>query len=270
MLGTTIHGIIGSNLLERYKVTFDFKSCSVTFSTDTASLRRPENGLFLNFRNHPVNNAPLVNFKIGQKTVEGMIDTGQPFPIVFPLESFQEYKNLYISDFIKSGGLMKEWPMTTADYNYLARIKSFEFENIKMESTVCLFGQLPRVLSMPLIGNDFLSQFKLVINYPKDEILMIPYQDSYFKKNLFSIGINPDISKENKIIIKGLWEDSPADKENIEVGDIILSFNSQRVTKYNLIELLKLMNDDITKSITFEIINQGKTRKVKLNKAMLF
>lgn len=269
-IGIPIHGIIGSNLLERYKVTFDFKSCSVTFSSDTTSLGRPENALLLTFRNHPVNNAPLVNFKMGDKSIEGMIDTGQPYPVVFPLESFEKYKNLYVSDFIKSRGLMEEWPDTTADFNYLARLKSFELENIKVESIVCLFGQLPRPLSMPLIGNDFLSQFKIVINYPKDEMLMLPYYDIHFKNNRFSVGLNPDISEENEIIIKGVWENSPADNAKIEVGDIILSFNSQKATLTNLIELINMMKDDTKESIILEIKNQDTTRKIKLNKAMLF
>ncbi|UCC40317.1 MAG: PDZ domain-containing protein [Candidatus Aminicenantes bacterium] len=269
-IGIPIHGIIGPNLLERYKVAFDFKSCSVTFSSDTTSLDRPENALFLTFRNHPVNNAPLVNFKMGDKSIEGMIDTGQPYPIVFPLESFEKYKNLYVSDFIKSRGLMEEWPDTTADFNYLARLKSFELENIKVESIVCLFGQLPRPLSMPLIGNNFLSQFKIVINYPKDEMLMLPYYDIHFKNNRFSVGLNPGISKENEIIIKGVWENSPADNAKIEVGDIIISFNSEKATQTNLIELINMMKDDTKESIILEIKNQDTTRKIKLNKAILF
>jgi len=207
---------------------------------------------------------------MGGKSIEGMIDTGQPYPVVFPLESFEEYKNLHLTDFIKSRGLMEEWPGTTTDFNYLARLKSFELETIKIDSLICLFGQLPRMLSMPLIGNDFLSQFKIVINYPKDEMLMIPCDDIHFKKNQFSFGINPDISEENEIIVKGVWENSPADDAKIEVGDIILSINSQKATHANCIELIKIIQDDHTESMTFEIMNRGVTRKIKLNKKMLF
>jgi hypothetical protein len=58
--GTPIHGIIGSNLMERFKVTFDFQACFVIFSTDTSSLSPSESSLFFTFRNHPVNNAPIM------------------------------------------------------------------------------------------------------------------------------------------------------------------------------------------------------------------
>ena len=269
-LGTPIHGIIGSNLLERYKVTLDFKARSITFSTDTASLRRPDSGFLLTFRNHPVNNAPLVNFKMGDRTLQGMIDTGQPYPVVCPLESFAEHKDVGVRDFIKSRGLMKEWPMTTVDFNYLARLKSFELGNVKIEGAVCLFAQLPRMLSMPLIGNDFLSQFTIVINYPKDQMVMIPYPDLHWKENVLSIGLTPDLSKDKQVVVKGLWENSPADKAQLEVGDRILSFNAQQATQSNLMELINMMGDDATESITVEIENQTGTREVTLNKALLF
>ena len=270
VLGTPIHGIIGSNLLERYKVTFDFKARSITFSTDTTSLNEPDNGFLLNFRNHPVNNAPLVDFKIAGTTIQGMIDTGQPHVVVFPLESFAEYKEACGLNFIKSRGLMEEWPMTTANFNYLARLKSFELGKIKIEDTVCLFAQLPGMLSMPLIGNDFLSQFKIIINYPKDEMVMIPYPDMHGKNNVFSIGLNPDISKDGQPVIKGLWENSPADMAQLAVGDRILSFNGQKATQQNLIELINMIVDESVKSITIEIGSQAGTKKVTLDKRLLF
>jgi hypothetical protein len=269
-LGTPIHGIIGSNLLERFKVTFDFKSFLVNFSSDTSSFEPVENGIFLLFRNHPINNAPLVKFILNHKIMEGMIDTGQPYPLVLPLKFYDEYKDTVISDFIKSKGLMEKWPNTSADFNYLARLKSFELGNIKIDNILCLFGELPQLLSMPLIGNDFLSHFNIIINYPKDEMMLIPYPDMYIKNNRYSIGINSGIAEDNKVIVEGIWENSPADKANIQVGDVIVSFNSQQIKPSNLIELMKIMEDDDTKSIRLEIENQDGKREVTLEKVMLF
>ena len=99
---------------------------------------------------------------------------------------------------------------------------------------------------------------------------MLPYYDIHFKNNRFSVGLNPDISEENEIIIKGVWENSPADNAKIEVGDIILSFNSEKATQTNLMELINMMKDDTKESIILEIRNQDTTRKIKLNKAILF
>ncbi len=269
-LGTPLHGIIGSNLLERYTVTLDFKAHEITFSGDTTSLEQSADGLYLKFRNHPVNNAPIIDCKIGEKSIEAMIDTGQPNTLVLPLESFEEYKNAGMNEYIKSRGLMEEWPGTTVDYNYLARLKLFKIENLELQNAVCLFGQIPRMLSMPLIGNNFLSQFTLIFNYPKDELLMIPYDDMKFKDNRYSIGLNPDLPEEGEVIIKGIWEGSPADEAKLNAGDVILSFNGQKVTQNNLIDLINLLSDDKTESITIEAMTQGEKREIELHKAMLF
>lgn len=268
--GTPIHGIIGSNLMERFKVTFDFQACSVIFSTDTTSLTQPDNGLFITFRNHPVNNAPIIKFKVNQKIIEGMIDTGQPYPVVLPFKDFEHYEKSDNTISIRSKGLMIKWPQTTPRYNYLTRLKSFEIESLKITDAICIFGELPPMLSMPLIGTDLLSQFKMIINYPKDEMILIPNPDSHFENNVFSLGLNLNLSENDEIFVEGIWENSPADKSNIQVGDHVIAFNSKKVTPENLIELMEMMEDDNIESISLEVMNQNGTRKLKLNKTMLF
>ena len=268
-LGTPIHGIIGSNLMERYRVTIDFKASSISFSGDTTDLEAPEGSLLLPFRSHPVNSAPIVHFLAGEDSLEGMIDTGQPYPVVFPLDNFEEYDSLYVIDSVRSSGLMEEWPAPGADHNYLARLRSIEFGSMKIDSAICLFAELPEMLSMPLIGNDFLTQFKIVIDYPNHTMLMIPHDDIDFETNVFSAGLNPDVSKDGEVFVKGVWEGSPADRAGVEVGDRILSFDSQEITPVNLMDLIELLEDDATESVTLEILHQDAAREVNLEKAML-
>lgn len=268
--GTPIHGIIGSNLMERFKVTFDFQSCFVIFSTDTTSLTPPDNSLFFTFRNHPVNNAPIIKFKVNQKIIEGMIDTGQPFPLVIPLEGLEQFKKLNDTIYIRSKGLMIKWPQTTPHCNYLTRLKTCEFGNLKIDNLICIFGEIPPMLSMPLIGTDFLFQFKMIINYPRDEMVLIPNPDCHFDDNQFSLGLNLNLSEKNEIFVEGVWENSPADKSNIQVGDQVITFNSIKAAPENLIELIKMLKDDHIKSISFEIKNKTGIRKLRLNKTLLF
>ncbi len=268
--GTPIHGIIGSNLMERFKVTFDFQKCYVIFSTDTTSLSPSDSSLYFAFRNHPVNNAPIIKFKVNKKIIEGMIDTGQPFPVVLPIEDFEQFMKSNDTDYIRSKGLMIKWPLTTPQCNYLTRLKSCEFGSLKMNNVICIFGEIPPMLSMPLIGADFLFQFKMIINYPKDEMLLIPNTDSHFEDNQFSVGLNLNLSENNEIFVEGIWENSPADKSNIQVGDQIITFNSRKATPENLIQLIEMLKDDHIKTIIFEIKNKKGLKKIKLNKALLF
>jgi hypothetical protein len=269
-LGTPIHGIIGSNLMERYRVTFDFKNHLIIFSGDTTALEPPDAGMLLRFENHPVNSAPMIDFQVCGKSLKGMIDTGQPYPVVIPLGSFGEYKDSCAADYIKSEGLMEEWPMTDPDHNYLARLASFELGSVRLERVICLFGEIPLPLSMPLIGNDFLSQFKMVIDYPSHQLLLTPYEDARFEHNCFSAGLRPDISEGDRIIVKGVWEGSPADRAGIEVGDRVLSFDSREVTPANLIDLIRLLEDEAAESLSIGILHGDASREVRLDKTMLF
>ena len=199
-----------------------------------------------------------------------MIDTGQPFPVVLPFEDLEQFKKLNDTDYIRSKGLMIKWPLTRPQCNYLTRLKSCEFGSFKINNVICIFGDIPPMLSMPLIGTDFLFQFKMIINYPKDEMLLIPNTDSHFEDNQFSLGLNLNLSENNEIFVEGIWENSPADKSNIQVGDQVITFNSRKATPENLIELIEMLKDDHIKTIIFEIKNKKGLKKIKLNKVLLF
>jgi len=268
--GTPIHGIIGSNLMERYKVTFDYQANIVTFSEDTAALQPLDDELYFTFRNHPINNAPIIKIKVNQDTIEGMIDTGQPYPVVLPLNYFEHFEKSDNTGLIRSKGVMIKWPQTAPDHNYLARLTSCEIGNMKLTDVICVFAELPPLLSMPLIGADLLSQYTMIINYPKDEMVLIPVPDIHFVDNIYSAGVNLNISEGGEIFVEGIWEGSPADEANIQAGDQVVSFDSTMTTPENLHELMQLLHDDEAKSITLEMKNNNGSRHITLHKKMLF
>jgi predicted aspartyl protease len=269
-LGIPVHGIIGSNLLERFTVTMDYKAGTIVLSEDAEDLVKPAKGMLLKFRNHPVNNAPLVKMKINGKTLEAMIDTGQPYPLVLPIETYEEYEEEDFEGCFKSFGLMEKWPNTKVDFNYLARMKEVRMGGSTFHNFLCLFGDLPKALSMPLVGSDFLSQYVLVINFPGDEMVMIPHSDFRQKDNLFSVGLNLNVSEKGEIVVEGIWEKSAAEKAGIEVGDRILSFNSQTAHPENLLEMQTVLRDDTIKSVNLEVISGEKRKSLVLEKTLLF
>ena len=264
--GTIIHGIIGSDLMERYKVVFDFKSKLIVLSEDHASLVAGTGDIYIKFKNHPVNNAPVIKFKINGKMIDGMVDTGQPYPVVLPLKDFEQHIRSNNSQYVKSRGLMVKWPMTTPRWNYLTRLNSFQVGNNKIKDLICVFGDLPPMLSMPLIGMEFLIQFKVIINYPKDEMVLVPNINTSFKNNKLSWGLNLSLSDKDEVLVEGIWESSPAHKSNIAVGDRVLSFNSQKISSKNLSELIDSFHNDKIRILEIEIKNKKGIRKIKLIK----
>lgn len=270
-LGIKLHGMIGSDLMERFKVILDYTTRTIILSQDTTFISDSDKGILLKFRNHPINYSPLVKFTLNQNMViEGMIDTGHPYAIVLPLDYLEKLKVLENTDWIESKGYIEKFPMTSSEKNYLSRIKSFEIDKLRINNMVCLFAELPELLSIPLLGQEFLSQFQITINYPRDEILLVPNDDVSFKDNHFSSGLNPIKNETNEIIVRGIWTDSPADKAGICVGDTIIKYNSKSATGDNLSDLRHLLQDNNVKWIDLEIRDSKGQRKIKLEKVMLF
>jgi predicted aspartyl protease len=270
-IGIKLYGMIGSDLMERFKVILDYTKRTIIFSRDTAFISDFDKGILLKFRNHPVNFSPLVKFTLNQNmVVEGMIDTGHPYAIVLPLDYIEKLKVPGDTDWIKSKGFIVKWPAVSSEENYLSRIKSFEIDKLRINNMVCLFAELPELLSIPLLGKEFLSQFQIIINYPRDEILLVPNDNVSFKDNHFSGGLNPSKNETNEIIVRGIWTDSPADKAGICVGDTIIKFNSKDATGANLSDLRHLLQDNNVNSIDLEIRKGKGQRKIKLEKEMLF
>ena len=269
-MGIPIHGIIGSNLMERFKVTFDYLTNSLILSSDTSALIPRGDGIHFRFRNHPVNNAPIIQLKINGKEIEGMIDTGQPYPIALPFKDFERFVKPSGTEAVRSKGLMIKWPQTDPRFNYLTCLKSLKLGNLRIAQAFCIAGELPPMLSMPLIGTDLLSQFKMIINYPRDELMLIPNPDIQLESNLYTLGLNLNLSEKGEVFVEGIWEGSPADKAGIQAGDVVTAFNEKRTAAENLSELLKMMDDDRVESINLEISNQNGTRKLELNKEWLF
>ena len=75
-----------------------------------------------------------------------------------------------------------------------------------------------------LIGKDFLNDFITTLDYINNEIIIEPLKDNYEDK-MFSIGLC--VKKEgDKFIVRGIWQNSPADKHGIKVHDAIIKLNN--------------------------------------------
>jgi hypothetical protein len=270
-LGTPIHGMIGSNLMERFRVTFDFEASSVTLVEEAGREKHSPGEIRLPFRSHPVNSSPIVPFKIGGEILEGMVDTGQPYPLVLPLEYSEQFSGADLRGSIASKGVMIKWPRTRPERNLLARISGFELGSLKLENILCVFGEPPQPLSMPLLGTDFLSSFLTTIDYPNHELILVRRGDgSRIPDNLFSFGMNFNINDRDEVFIEGLWENSAADRAGLEVGEILLSWNGRSVGPDNLINLLLIMGNDAVAAVELEFRAPEGTKKVRLEKTFLF
>jgi hypothetical protein len=268
--GVPLYGIIGSNLLERFKVTLDYWNLRMILSPAKEDTGESAHGWRLKFANHRVNNAPMIDCTInGSVSVKAMVDTGQPYSVVFPLDYLDKLNARDDTTLVKSKGVMIKWPGTKTIDAYLWRIEQFAQGSLKIKDLMCCFAELPPLLSVPLLGKDYLCQFLITIDYPNDEILFVPYEDPQFVKDLFSFGVNLSTGENNTIIVDGLWTGGPADKAGIDAGDEIVVCNGKPFNGDAIFELRQLIRDENVKEVKLVVKDKEGSRKVILHKEML-
>jgi Aspartyl protease len=265
--GISLSGIIGSNLLERFKVGLDYRNRRVILSPDEEDSRESAPGYRVKFTNHPVNQAPMIDGLINDTIpVKAMVDTGQPYAVVFPLEYLDTMGLREDPSLVRSKGVMIDWPGTKTKDVYLGRIGHWTQGGLQVRDLMCLFAELPAPLSVPLLGKDYLSQFLMTIDYPNHEILFVPYEDASFVKDLFSIGLNLGKGENSAIIVDGLWAGGPSDRAGIKVGEEITACNGRPFNADTIFPLRQLISDETVKDMELMVKNEGAQREVLLRK----
>jgi hypothetical protein len=265
--GIKFHGMIGSDLLERFRVTLDYKKKTLTLSTDNQPISPKEEGLLLSFTQHPVNNTPLVNISLdGNETVRAMIDTGQPYPLILPSDFFEKNRLFDDGCFTESKGFILKWPGASEGKNVLTRIPNFTIGGIKIENLLSFISPLPPMLSMPLLGKDFLAGFVVTLDFPRKEMLLIPQDDFTFPSNEYGYGISLSMGDSEHIIVRGLWVDSPADRAGLKVNTELNALDSIPATKQNLSDIRGHLQDKKRSQIELEIRNPDGKKRIVLHK----
>jgi predicted aspartyl protease len=268
--GIPLCGIIGSNLLERFMVTLDYRNQRVILSPSRDVSKENAHGFKFKFTNHRINYAPMIDCTInGTLTVKMMVDTGQPYSVVLPLDYLDKMCMRDDPSLVRSKGLMIKWPGTKTTDVYLGRIKQFAQGVFKIDDLMCCFAELPHMLSVPLLGKDYLCQFLITIDYPNDEILFTPYKDAQFVKDMFSFGMNLSKADNNVVIVDGLWTGGPADHAGIKVAEEIVACNGTHFKGDDIYELRQLLDDEDLKEAKLAVRNRDGQREVVLCKEMI-
>ena len=258
-------GFIGSDFLKHFRLTIDYKEKAViTYDTIHDSLYK---GYRIPFNRHFMNGAPLIECRInGEIEIKGMIDTGSPFGLVFPLSLVEQIDG---QTKIRSKGVIAKWPFTSSDYNCLSRIERLTLGSLVLQNVIALCAELPANMSYPLIGKEFLSQFLVTLDYPDNEIILSPCDDVALQDNLFSTGLSLKKDGRERTVVQGFWEGSPADKAGIGLGDEILKINSKQTKDLSIEVIREMLRDDTIPKMTIEVKSEETVRDMILEKEML-
>ncbi|UCE19590.1 MAG: aspartyl protease family protein [Gemmatimonadota bacterium] len=260
-------GFVGSDFLRLFRLTIDYRTKTIIHYAKSSIPDSLHEGYRMPLERHIMIGAPMVACTLGKEiTTKGMIDTGSPFGLVLPLSFAGHFDG---PEKIRSKGVIAQWPFTSSETNYLSRLELFTLGTLELRNIPVIFAELPATVSYPLLGKEILSQFAITLNFPESELILSPHGDAHFHDNVYSTGLAVKKGEDDRIVVRGLWAGSPADRANIRVGDEILEINSQDTEDFSMEEIHEMLRDDGIHKIELVVKSEGTERDVILEKDML-
>lgn len=152
----------------------------------------------------------------------------------------------------------------------LLKVPSFKFGNSLVNNMIVYTDNSPH-LPIDVIGAGILNYFKIVLDFPKKQIYSLNVLDEYKNEGFKTHGFKYNIVK-NQMIVSYVWNNSPAQKAGLKVGDNITRLNELNITdlsdfdnceKYNKINSIMAID-------TINIVLSGTTENIVLTKSPLF
>jgi PDZ domain len=194
--------------------------------------------------------------------VQGMIDTGSPYSIVLPLDYLDLLRETFTSPLIESVGEMAKWPMSKNDTSYLTYLNSLIIGDIEIQDVPVLFTDIFSII----IGKDILDEYICTIDYPHHQVQFQIQSDTKFESDYYIMDLK--LSRKNdKVIVKGFWKDSPFDIAGLKVGSEILSVNNISIDDKQIMEIKDLIYNADTDKVLLKVKSDSGVCELKVHKS---
>jgi hypothetical protein len=257
-----IDGIIGSNLIRQYNWTIDQEKYTLSLSSKTGIDTSGES-LVLPFKTDNQYNI-FVDINIGKSSIKNvLVDYGSNGSIALSNEIFTvlQEKNIVDKTFIEKGinqsGIIGK-PVELnrkVSYSDSVRINNLSIENVMLRTgkTVSL-------------GNDFLSRFKVTIDW-NNKILYLLKSDKV-RDRANTAGFRIGYTLEKGIYVQSVMEKSEAYNKGIRPNMKVVKIDS--LDFKNRSDFCDYVDHRLNNQIFLELINsKGKTMKYQIEKTIL-
>ena len=257
-----IDGIIGSNLIRQYNWTIDQEKHSLSLSSKIGTDTRKES-FVLPFKTDNQYNIYL-DINIGKSSIKNvLVDYGSNGSIALSNEIFNilQENNIVNKTFIEKGinqsGIIGK-PVELnrqVSYSDSVRINNLSFKNVMLRTgkTVSL-------------GNDFLSRFKLTIDWNNKNLYLIKLCKETDKA--VTAGFRIGYKLEKGIYVQSVMEKSDAYNKGVRPNMEVVKIDS--LDFKNGSEFCDYVDHRLKNQIFLELINsKGKTIKYQIEKTIL-
>ncbi len=263
--GMRVDGFIGSNFLRFFKIRIDYGKKLLTVSDDTAPIAAVPGGTLVkiaqDWRNAFV---PQVAVRCGDARFIASVDTGLYDPMSIPGALLNRTD---MDGEIDGIGAMGSGNFGNMDKVRLVRLSDLSIGPLGIKKIIATSqsGQ-----KYALIGYGLLSNFTVTIDYPAEQMLLVPAEGGRRMGNLFSTGIAISRNYAGKTFVTGVWKRSPAANMGLVPGDRITAVDGRPAGSYTLARLQKLLFDDAIPGIELSIREPFGEKHFTIEKKYLF
>lgn len=264
LIGRTVDGILGYDFISRFVLEVNYTGKTVTMY-DPPSFGYDGTGEKLALE--LVDNNPTVEATLdGEFKGRFRLDTGSAQGIDLN------------APFVKANGLLKRYPKKISEMmgagvggraSYqLARAESFALGSAVIKKPVVGLwentqGAFASDRVQGNIGYRILKRFKLIFNYPKNEMIL-ERAENFDEPEKFDRAGLVLTKEEGKTMVAHVLPGSPAEKAGFKVEDEILAVNGKPAAEFSLDQLRELFAGKPGTKVKLKFSREGKGKEVKL------
>ena len=266
-----VDGFIGSNLLAKTFLQIDYPEMKIILASGLDSLEVDSTALAWTFSSPPQRTPQVMIHANGVPLGPLTIDTGASGWIGASGSAFKQVREKGQISVRQTFGAASVGLFGEAEGDTIYRTW---VSDLTMPDTVPLpptsidfFGK-----ERGNIGNAFLSQFILTVDWQTSQLYLSP-TGLFNTKDLSTFGFST-LFKADQLLIRYVWEDSQAAREGIQPGDRILFMNGMDFINFDKKMFCRFFLDEQMKNeweeLDLLLEQDGATRRIRLKKEPYF
>jgi len=218
-----VDGIIGANLMKTAFWKFDFKTQKIKIASSIDSFGSPSrDATVVPIIPNKVTGTPIVELDFVDKKIRAIIDTGSNGGFGFGKHFLKRLKKNNISSKILSGYGTESYGIFggEVDTTYYAALSNVKLENMEFKDVRTSFVET----SGGRIGLDFIKNYNVTFDWADKKMILEPKR-KFKNDDLINYGFKW-MFRDNKLLVRFIYNNSKAKKLGMQLGDQILSINN--------------------------------------------